>query len=109
MLWYVVVVLNFVKKNTVLRVTALLFSCWFEVIRSGDYYMFDDLTEDELDLQTEASEDKFLDDDAKKPGPIQVNLHEVLPYFSLLVKYLQWNVVLTTGKGLKMCCTQILC
>lgn len=44
----------------------------YVVIRSGDYYMFDDMTEDELDLQTEASEDKFLDDDAKKPGPIQI-------------------------------------
>lgn len=35
--------------------------------------MFDDLTEDELELQTEASEDRVLDEDIKKPGPLQVN------------------------------------
>ena len=35
--------------------------------------MFEDMTEDELELQTEASEDKVLDDDARKPGPLQVD------------------------------------
>jgi len=50
--------------------------CRAAVIRSGDYYMFDDISDDELDVQTETS-DELQDEiqeeeDQKKPGPFEV-------------------------------------
>jgi len=59
-----------------------MWSCCVAVIRSGDYYMFDDIGDEELDVQTETSDEPLdetqLEEDLKKPGPLQVcqSLHE---------------------------------
>jgi len=52
--------------------------CCVVVIRSGDYYMFDDISDDELEVQTEASDelpdDIQLEEEQKKPGPLEVRI-----------------------------------
>jgi len=67
----------FVSSGTYQHNTLMSQSCYcVAVIRSGNYCMFDDIGEEELDVQTEASDEPLdeiqLEEDQKKPGPLQV-------------------------------------
>lgn len=54
-------------------------NCHFVVIRSGDKYMFDDISDDEMEVQTEMSDEQLdlktpelHEYEPKKPGPLEV-------------------------------------